>query len=136
VEARLEEFSDKVRNIQEELKSKGSEFKNLQQIFRTETRELSCDLNEREPAATQKELEEIKAASEEKINKLLPRLKGLNLQETEAEKIRIKKKPSMPGSCEPFRKDRSILLLKLAGWILKKKTPSARKRPSAGNQGS
>ncbi|MCM4160695.1 hypothetical protein FHG64_18160 [Antarcticibacterium flavum] len=91
VETRLEEFSEKVRNLQEELKNKGSEFKHLQQIFKTETRELACDLNEREPASTRKELQEIKAASEEKINTLLPKLQEVNLQETGSEKIRIKK---------------------------------------------
>ncbi|HSI69061.1 MAG TPA: AAA family ATPase [Gillisia sp.] len=91
VEKRLEEFYNKVRKIQEELKSKGLEFKSLQQIFRTETRELACELNDKEPASTKKELEEIKTASEEKINLLLPQLSGLDLQETGREKIRIKK---------------------------------------------
>lgn len=91
VEKKLEEFSGKIRKIQEELKLKGSEFKSLQQIFRTETRDLACDFNEREPATTQKELEEIKTVSEEKINKLHPQLTGLDLQKTETERIRLKK---------------------------------------------
>lgn len=91
VEIRLEEYSLKVRNLQEKLNNKLAEFKNLQHQFRTETRDLPCSLNEKDPEATLQQLKELQTSSAKKIEQLTTALPDLNLEDPEAERTRLKK---------------------------------------------
>ncbi len=91
VESRLEEFSRKVRGLQEDLKDKLTEYKNLEKHFHTETRELPCELNKKDPEATLNQLKELKTNSEAKLKELKRQLQDVDLQEAASETIRIKR---------------------------------------------
>ncbi len=91
VEIRLEEFSRKVHGLQESLKEKLSEYKSLQKHFKTETRELPCELNEQDPKATLQQLKELKMSSQIKLKELKLELREVDLEKPEAEILRIKK---------------------------------------------
>lgn len=90
VEVRLEEFSRKVRELQEELNGKVSDYKNLQQQFQVETRDVSCQLDDKNPETNLDKLKQVRKDSEENIEELQAGLQGVNLQEPEAEKMRLK----------------------------------------------
>ena len=91
VETRLEEYSRKVRNLQEKYNSKRNEYKNLQNLFKTETRDLPCSLNEKDPEATLVQLKELQTSSGEKIQKLKTILEDIDLEDPEAERLKLKK---------------------------------------------
>ncbi len=91
VEAQLQEFSLRVTGLQEKLKEKHTEYRNLQNQFKTETRELPCELDEKDVEKTFKELKELKKNSEEKTTSLQVNLQSLDLQNPELERSRLKK---------------------------------------------
>lgn len=90
VETCLDEFSQQVRKLQEELVLKKNRYSSLQQEFRAETREISCDLNVNDPAVTARELEVMKTISHTRILQLEDQLKSIDLADSKAEKLRFK----------------------------------------------
>ena len=91
IETCLDEFSKHVRKIQEELKEKKNRYSSLQQEFRAETREISCDFNVNDPSVTARELEENKTNAHNRILQLEDQLKEIDLADSQAEKLRLKK---------------------------------------------
>ena len=90
VETCLDEFSQQVRKLQEELVLKKNKYSSLQQEVRAETRDISCDLNVNDPAATARELEDMKTISHTRILQLEEQLKDIDLADSKAEKLRLK----------------------------------------------
>lgn len=90
LESHLQEFSGKVQKLQKAVDEKLVEYKGLQLEFQMETRELTCNLNEKDPEATRKQLEEMKISSKEKIRQIVPLLKDVDLQNVETEKKRLR----------------------------------------------
>ncbi|MEP6260381.1 MAG: SbcC/MukB-like Walker B domain-containing protein [Gillisia sp.] len=90
VETCLGEFSQQVRKLQEELVLKKNRYSSLQQEFRAETREISCDLNVNDPAVTARELEDMKTISHTRILQLEDKLKDIDLADSKAEKLRLR----------------------------------------------
>ncbi len=91
VEAGLENFASKVRELTKQVDDKLVEFKSLQNTFKIETRELSCTLNEKDPEATGRELEVLKSKALGRITKLREELNNIDLENPDTEKIRLKR---------------------------------------------
>src|SRR5690606_37448848 len=70
VESELEKFAKKVRQLEQEVNEKLVDYKRLQREFNIETRELPCRLNEKDPDATEKQLEELKISAAKKISEV------------------------------------------------------------------
>ncbi|CAN5358108.1 AAA family ATPase [soil metagenome] len=91
IEMELENFAGKVSALQKKVDDKLVEYESLKNTFRLETRELNCPLNEKEPQATAKQLEDLKITASQKVNTLRANLTGVDLENIEGEKFRLKR---------------------------------------------
>ncbi len=90
VEDQLQEFSAKVRKLQQQREEKGNIYKSLKREFDTEVREVPFQLNGNLERAEEK-LREMKAYSRTQLEALEQRLTNVNLQDPVAEKQRLRK---------------------------------------------
>lgn len=89
IEASLQEFSKNVRKLQQQRDEKLNSYRNLQDRFHAEVREVPFKLNgnlENED----KKLKELKALGEKNLQDLRARLEDVDLEKPEAEKIRLR----------------------------------------------
>ena len=90
IQEELEKFTGKVAQLQESRANKISEYRNLQQLFKRETRELGVFFGEDHEQNIQ-QLNQLKSASEEKISAFRKELETLDLSDLPKEKLRLKK---------------------------------------------
>ncbi|MGB8375865.1 MAG: AAA family ATPase [Salegentibacter sp.] len=90
VQEELEKFTRKVAELQESRANKISEYRNLQQLFKRETRELETDFGEDHEKNIQ-QLNQLKSKSVEKISAFRKELETLDLSDLPKEKLRLKK---------------------------------------------
>ena len=89
IESRLQDFSKNVRNLQQQRDEKLRHYRNLQERFNFELREVPFKLNGNLESEELK-LKEMKAAGEDNLQELKDNLKQVNLEKPEAEKARLK----------------------------------------------
>ncbi len=87
----LECFSRKVSELQQKRSERSTEYKNLKLQLQRELEQVSFSLNEKDPDASLKTLNELKNASEKSIEAFQKELKDINLERCEAEKQRLNK---------------------------------------------
>ena len=90
VENQLQEFSAKVRKLQQQREEKGASYKSLKREFDTEVREVPFQLNGNLESAEEKLLE-MKAFSEEQLQNLKIHLPEVDLEQPVLEKQRLRK---------------------------------------------
>jgi DNA repair protein SbcC/Rad50 len=89
IESSLQEFSGKVRKLQQERADKLSRYDNLKERFHTEVREVPFRLNG-DLESEELKLKEMKAAGENNLEEIKLKLKDLDLDNPDTEKIRLR----------------------------------------------
>ncbi|MFN4762582.1 AAA family ATPase [Gillisia sp. Q332] len=87
----LECFSRKVSELQQKRSERSTEYKTLKLQLQRELENVSFSLNEKDPDASLKTLNELKNDSEKAIEALQKQLKNIDLERCEAEKHRLNK---------------------------------------------
>lgn len=87
----LERFSRKVSELQQKRSEHSSEYKNLKLQLKRELENAAFSLDEKDPDASLKTLNELKNTSEKAIGALQGELKDIDLERAEAEKHRLNK---------------------------------------------
>ncbi|MGM1055632.1 MAG: SbcC/MukB-like Walker B domain-containing protein [Bacteroidota bacterium] len=87
----LDRFSRKVSELQQKRSERSTEYKNLKLQLQRELENVSFSLNEKDPDASLKTLNELKIASEKAIGDFQKELKNIDLERSEAEKHRLNK---------------------------------------------
>ncbi len=90
IEQSLQEFSKNVRKLQEQKAEKTVTFKNLQDRFHFEVREVPFKLNG-DLAEEELKLKEMQNSGEISLRELREQLNDINLDNPEAEKVRLRK---------------------------------------------
>lgn len=89
-EKALQEFSQKIRHLQQQKEEKIGQYKNLQQLFQTEIREVGFQLNGNLKESHEK-LQELSLSSKMKIDRYTEYLNGIDLENCGTEKQRLQK---------------------------------------------
>ncbi len=89
IESSLQAFSRNVRKLQQQRDEKLSHYRNLQERFDLELREVPFKLNG-DLKAEELKLQEMKTAGENRLQELQDQLKEIDLQNVETEKIRLR----------------------------------------------
>ncbi|MDX1752577.1 MAG: AAA family ATPase [Salinimicrobium sediminis] len=89
IENSLQSFSKNVRNLQLQRDEKLNQYRNLQERFNAELREVSFKLNG-SPETEEQKLKELKASAENSLQDLRLKLKDVDLENPELEKARLK----------------------------------------------
>jgi len=90
LKTKLQDFSEKIRKLQEEKSSLGSDYKSKLQLFKTETKELKLNFREGNLEGTKKMLEVLKGETNQLLRKLEPELIAVDLESPDSEKNRLK----------------------------------------------
>lgn len=105
VQEDLEKFTGKVARLQESRADKISEYRNLQQLFKRETRELEITIGEDHEKNVQ-ELNRLRSGVTERITLFRKELQELDLSDTDGEKLRLKK--ALDTAREAWRQSEKI----------------------------
>lgn len=89
IETSLHSFSKNVRNLQLQRDEKLGQYKNLQERFNSELREVPFRLNGN-PETEEQKLKELRASGENNLQELRLKLKDVDLEKPELEKSRLK----------------------------------------------
>ena len=89
IEINLQEFSRKVRQLQQQRKEKLDKYKNLENQFHSELREVPFLLNG-DLETEERKLKELDSLGEKKLQELREQLKGTDLEHPEIEKNRLR----------------------------------------------
>ena len=99
VEQQLQEFSTRVRKLQQQREEKGTTYKSLKRQFDTEIREVPFQLNGNLELAGQKLLE-MRSFSEKQLEEIKIQLTGVDLENTVSEKQRLRKELELARTAE------------------------------------
>ncbi len=99
VEQQLQEFSTRVRKLQQQREEKGSTYKSLKRQFDTEIREVPFQLNGNLELAGQKLLE-MRSLSQQQLEEIIVQLPGVDLENTVSEKQRLRKELELARTAE------------------------------------